>query len=113
MKKIWVTEKKNKFMSRLGDVEIVSTFQDDALKELVITAPSGEALRLVAEWGQIVWSIPAPPTMVDRFVVTVSGGPLAAPVRSEFEREHEADQVVNAIYPPLTATKTVEQVRLD
>jgi len=113
MKKTWVTEKKNKFMSRLGDVEIVSTFQDDALKELVITAPSGEALRLVAQWNEIGWSIPAPPRMVDRFVVTVSGGPLATPVRSEFEIEGEADQMIAAIAYPLTATKTVEQVRLD
>ena len=113
MKKTWVTAKKNNFMSRLGDVEIVSTWQDDTLKELVITAPSGEALRVVAEWNQMGWSIPAPPTMVDRFVVTVSGGPLAAPVRSEFAHEHEADEMIGAIAYPLTAIKTVEQVRLD
>ena len=113
MKKTWITAKKNNFMSRLGDVEIVSTWQDDALKELVITAPSGEALRLVAEWNQVGWSIPAPPKMVGRFVVTVSGGPLSAPVRSEFECEHEADQMIGAIAYPLTATKTIEQVRAD
>ena len=113
MKNTWVTGKKESFVGRIGDAAIESTWQDTELKELVIIAPSGEALRLVAEWGRIVWSIPAPPTMVDRFVVTVSGGPLAEPVRSEFEREPDADQFVNAIYPPLTATKTIEQVRAD
>ena len=113
MKNTWVTGKKESFVGRIGDAAIESTWQDSELKELVIIAPSGEALRLVAEWGRMVWSIPAPPTMVDRFVVTVSGGPLAAPVRSEFEHEHEADQMIGAIAYPLTAIKTVEHVRLD
>ena len=113
MKNTWVTGKKESFVGRIGDAAIESTWQDTELKELVIIAPSGEALRLVAEWGRMVWSIPAPPTMVDRFVVTVSGGPLAAPVRSEFAHEHEADQMIGAIAYPLTAIKTVEHVRLD